>query len=235
MKKYIYSLMLLIPMVFASCNDDDVTVVTSPSARGTMTDNMGNTYEWVRIGNLEWTTSNAKNVESMLNLQYVDWGELEDFFTDAEKEEIRSEYAPEHGYLVTYEEAMANVPDGWRLPSDEDWKALERELGMTDADNVGWRGDGVASRLMDKAGVEMALSLGGILRCFVDNSGDYSYKFDSQDEAGYYWSSTPVSHNAGEEQLAYFRKIVAGVGSVERRYTSANSFLSVRWCRNATN
>ena len=69
MRKLLYMVLAVIPCVFASCSDDD-DVVVSPSASGTMTDDLGNEYGWVRIGNLEWTTSNARNGASMLEYEF---------------------------------------------------------------------------------------------------------------------------------------------------------------------
>jgi len=42
-------------------------------------------------------------------------------------------------------------PEGWHVPSDEEWKVLERTLGMTqaDADAVGARGPGIGGMLKD--------------------------------------------------------------------------------------
>lgn len=59
-KKLIYPILMLVPVLLGSCNDDDV-VVMEPTAQGTVVDDMGNNYDWVRIGDLEWTTSNALN------------------------------------------------------------------------------------------------------------------------------------------------------------------------------
>lgn len=52
-------------------------------------------------------------------------------------------YAAEHGYLYSLAGARMAVPDGWRLPTDEDWKKLEMALGMdaADCDRMNaWRG-----------------------------------------------------------------------------------------------
>lgn len=48
----------------------------------------------------------------------------------------------EYGRLYTWEAAKKACPEGWHLPSDEDWKELEYALGMShaDADSEGWRG-----------------------------------------------------------------------------------------------
>lgn len=36
--------------------------------------------------------------------------------------ELVKAYYTTYGNLYTYEEAVANAPAGWRLPTDEDWK-----------------------------------------------------------------------------------------------------------------
>ena len=47
-----------------------------------------------------------------------------------------------YGVLYNWPAAMAACPSGWRLPSDEEWKVLEKNQGMTDsdADAGGFRG-----------------------------------------------------------------------------------------------
>jgi uncharacterized protein (TIGR02145 family) len=34
------------------------------------------------------------------------------------------------GNLYTYEQALALAPEGWRLPTDEDWQKLEQAMGI---------------------------------------------------------------------------------------------------------
>ena len=40
-------------------------------------------------------------------------------------------------------------PTGWRVPTDDDWKALEMSLGMSQesADDFGWRGTNEGAKL----------------------------------------------------------------------------------------
>ena len=47
-----------------------------------------------------------------------------------------------YSYLYNYEDATQACPSGWHLPSDNDWKLLELELGMEleEVDQRGWRG-----------------------------------------------------------------------------------------------
>ncbi|MFP4459166.1 MAG: fibrobacter succinogenes major paralogous domain-containing protein, partial [Candidatus Zixiibacteriota bacterium] len=49
------------------------------------------------------------------------------------------------------DDACGLCPDGWRVPSDNDYKTLEIYLGMdpTEADGEGWRGTDQGSQLAD--------------------------------------------------------------------------------------
>lgn len=235
MKKILYAILLSAPFLLTACNNDDVEIVATPSAQGTVVDDMGNTYEWVRIGGLDWTTSNALNGPSCADVTYEgNWGPVY-LFDDSEASYMVDEYIPEYGNLMSYEAAMASAPDGWRLPTDEDWKALEQSLGMTDVDNIGWRGaGGVASRLTEKSsGARLGLQYGGgILR--RQSYGQLSLQFLFFKEYGYFWTATPHPDKV-EDNMVYFRKLVYGVDGVERQAGSAEYLLSVRWCRNVTN
>ena len=53
-----------------------------------------------------------------------------------------SRYCRIYGRLYTYESALKACPDGWHLPSDEDWMELEQFLGMsfTEANDRMYRG-----------------------------------------------------------------------------------------------
>ena len=49
-----------------------------------------------------------------------------------------------YGVLYNWQAARIACPDGWHLPTDEEWKTLEKYLGMSpsDADITGWRPSG---------------------------------------------------------------------------------------------
>lgn len=64
---------------------------------GTLNDKNGNTYRWVLFGKNRWMTQNLKA-------------------TNSDKD---------CGGLYTNSEARNACPDGWNLPSDEDWMSLE--------------------------------------------------------------------------------------------------------------
>ena len=73
MKKILYlCLVFAATLGFVACSDDDNARTANISATGTVEDSEGNEYGWVRIGNLDWTTSNAKNGQYMGDLTYYD-------------------------------------------------------------------------------------------------------------------------------------------------------------------
>ncbi len=53
-----------------------------------------------------------------------------------------------YGVLYNWEAAKTACPPGWHLPSDEEWKTLEKYLGMSssDADGLGFRNSGDVGR-----------------------------------------------------------------------------------------
>lgn len=55
MKRFVISMYVCCCAVFCSCSDDDKLPDVRPAAKGEYTDvRDGNTYGWVRIGDLEW-------------------------------------------------------------------------------------------------------------------------------------------------------------------------------------
>lgn len=238
MKKYIYAALVMIaPVLFASCDDDDTVIVTSPAATGIVTDDEGNEYGWIRIGNLDWTTSNALNGSPLADKKYYDGYSWSYVVDEDDIDYIEQEYVPMYGNLMSYEEALESAPDGWRLPTDEDWKSLERALGMGDADNKGWRGsNGVGTRLMDFSSALgfNAMLPGGAIYRKENGLNRMQLLIQNTLEYGYFWTAT--AEPAYEDvSMAYYRKLVHGQPGVERQCGNTVNLMSVRWCRNATN
>lgn len=98
-------------------------------------------------------------------------------------------YVAKNGFLYTFAAAQKAAPKGWRLPTDEDWKKLERTLGLPAAEadfSEAWRGEGLATLLSvgGKSGFN-ALRTGGNL--YQRESGNF---FENKDKAWYFWTAT---------------------------------------------
>ena len=184
-----------------------------------VTDFDGNTYNTVKIGKQVWMKENMKSTH------YSDGTSLV-YGTGAGN--ISGDYTTKYwfvygdnpgnkanyGLLYTWAGAMDGVlssdgnpsgvqgicPFGWHLPGDEEWKELERFLGMSRAaaDGTGWRGSDVGGKLKE-AGTSHWISpntgatdefgftaLPGGIRYDI---GTFSYIGDH----GLWWNSTEVN------------------------------------------
>lgn len=118
---------------------------------------------------------------------------LEDFhdlFYDHMKsaEEQNGDYSKTYGFLYSLEAARKAVPEGWRLPTDEDWKKLETTLGMPanelDAFEA-WRGTGIGTALKIGGGTGFDALMGG-----GDHyQGGGAHLYINRDESAYFWTN----------------------------------------------
>lgn len=124
-------LLMMIPnMSFANSLYDEII-----QPETSIQDSEGNTYRTVKIGDQTWLADNLRTTH----------------FQDGSP--IRTAFIPEddpdnllsYGRLYDWHgvsDARNLCPEGWRVASDEDWKALERAIGIAekDIDSTGWRG-----------------------------------------------------------------------------------------------
>ena len=230
MKKLHIFLFILLPLIgLMSCskdNKDENAPSITPEASGTMTDvRDGATYHWVRYNGLDWTVENSRYNTGDANcaVYYTNKAIGQD---DSSNDSLT---VKNYGYLYNLKGAKAAVPDGWRLPTDEDYKKLEQALGMSsaEADADGWRGSYQATLLtQSEQGSQLAFKYGGL---YDANSTSYSSSLHYlwQTAYGYYWSATEITDSG----VAYFRKIQYNTGQVWRHTTDVNNMFSVRFVR----
>lgn len=121
-----------------------------------------------------------------------------------EAESDNGNYKTEYGLLYSYEGALKAVPEGWRLPSDEDWMKLETALGMSVSDAQAcdeWRGPGVG-KLLSYGGESGFNALFGGGNIYVKAN---SLKYDKKDECWYFWTSTRFTEGETDTEYAMFR------------------------------
>ena len=102
----------------------------------------------------------------------------------------KPENCKECGYYYIYKEAIKACPEGWHLPTDNDWMELEIEMGMSSVEvrKSGWRGTspGQAPKLLYGGQSGLDLFLCGIMYLHVTSSRNSYYK----NKEAYYWTST---------------------------------------------
>ncbi len=207
MKKIVYLLLLTVSAFVAGCDDDDDNIpVMYPEKTGTVTDTDGNVYKWVRFGGLDWLATNFRGGEPYYDVEDEEYWDVPD--TPASAEEDYEIY----GNLYSYDEALENVNmldgEGWRLPSDEDWRKLEEALGMSAVEASGrdWRGAPVGTLLQqDSTGTNLNFLMGGWVA--VTRISLVCYELERMREHGYYWTATTVESNYDAGRVAWCRTL----------------------------
>ena len=223
-KKYNFILIMLSMVIFtlSACSKDDEapTDQIAPSAVGTFTDERdGENYHWVQYGNLQWMADNFRYDLSDNNTCRV--------YTKEDKELDVQKY----GRLYTHTGALNACPEGWRLPTDEDWKNLEMQLGMSasDADIMDYRSN-IANRMLSYYDNQPALNLilGGF---YTPNTIMSTTGYRFMGVKGYYWTATTDKDKG--DAFFIFRELLANNTSVRRQSTTDDFFMSVRYVRDA--
>lgn len=154
-----------------------------------LTDVDGNTYSMVTIGSQIWMKENLRVTHAPDSTDITSY-----------VYQNNSEYEDTYGRLYSWttamngsteKEAQGICPCGWHIPSDEEYKLLEIELGMTrteaDLSNT-WRGKNVGTKLMagGSSGFEARLS----------GRANSSSSFSLMGRMEYYWTSDEYGSKA---------------------------------------
>lgn len=148
-------------------------------------------------------------------------------FIKAENE--NDNYSESYGLLYTYHAAKLAVPKGWRLPTDDDWKELEKSLGITDMDInklEAWRGK-VSDRFVNGNGVGFDVKYGGGK---LYGSLMYGTPFLNKEVNGYFWTSSEV-HTNDSTTLGISRNFIKGNPGIWRGTANKFAAYSVRCVR----
>ena len=147
--------------------------------------------------------------ETVAALEEIDTGLLPNAVASAfAAAEASNGYYSEHfGFLYTYEAAQNALPEGWRLPTDEDWKALEEALGMSNGEanqSEAWRGEFEGLLLKEGTeGIGFNAKMGGGL---LYGGVAYGSRFQNENAYAYFWTGTTQTMN-DSIPVAYIRKL----------------------------
>ena len=147
-------LLMVLTLVQPSCEKNkDIT-----GDSGTFIDSRdGHEYKWIGIGKQRWM---AENLAYLPNVSPPTSGSSTDPYyyvydyqgTDVNEAQATDNYQT-YGVLYNWPAALEACPDGWHLPSDDEWKELEIFLGMSHdfigVDDIGFRGTDQGGKLKE--------------------------------------------------------------------------------------
>jgi uncharacterized protein (TIGR02145 family) len=160
----------------------------------------GKIYDIINIGSQWWFAKNL-NFQSSNSYCY----------------ENNPAYCDTFGRLYTWNSSLNSCPFGWHLPRDEEYKILERFLGMDslEAEQVGWRGSDQGTQLKEGSPLGFNIKFGG----FRQENSEYVYLNSS----GTYWTST-----AANSEDAWYRGFGSTNENIHRDYFDKDMAFSVR-------
>lgn len=205
---------------------------------GTVKDREGNIYQTVKIGNQWWMAENlrVRVYNDSTAIQEVKSTDPDSIWA---KKTIGAFCSLDKRYGIHYNwYAVSNrkkiAPLGWHIPTDEDWKILEKTLGMSqpDADKTSWRGINETEKLIPVASTGWPSStiifgtnesgfcaLPGGCRLFNGKVGELT-------TSGYWWSSTETTSSK-----VWYRSLASDHLTIFRYYVDKKYGLTVRCIR----
>lgn len=173
------------------------------------------------------------------NLYYLIYPQIETFAYDMRVSKIpeyalanyqkaeanNGNYSQTYGLLYSYKAALEAVPSegGWRLPTDEDWKKLERFLGMEEGEvlkNNDWRGTNQAVYLKTDGGTigfNVLYGGGKIYTPQYDKMKD-DETFINKGRNAYFWSSENLAET-DSTRVGIMRSIAVWTNQILRSTT----------------
>jgi len=165
------------------------------------------TYQVVNIGTQVWMAENLNIGERIDGSKsQANNGIIEKYnYSD------KAEYGADHGGLYQWDELMLYTtevgtqgicPAGWHIPSHEEWKQMEIEIGMSEqeADNLGLRGSDEGTKLLEggSSGFESLFSGKRNINGYYENMDHYAT----------FWTSDGYTRTLGES----FTQVYASKG-----------------------
>ncbi len=212
-----FFLMAILFVILQSCGDDGNA--TPMKETGLVTDHEGNEYKTIKIGKQWWMAED-------LRVTTFSTGELIPTVPDAEEwasttypariiynNSVRGTELLYNYHVISTGKRIA--PEGWRVPTDEDWKILEEYLGMSIAeiDQTNWRGTDQGDQLkIETTTTEGWIRYDGV---WGTNSSGFSatggscrvfngeWGIPATRHSGYWWTSTAINGHGWYRYLDY--------------------------------
>ena len=199
----------------------------------TVTDIEGREYKTVKIGNQWWmaenlavTRFNDSSSVAFISALNSDWENT----TEAAYTSLND---GQYGFLYNFAvvESTKNIaPEGWHVPTDEEWLMLEKEIGMSSEETqlLGWRGTNEANKLasLNAIGWPDNFPLFGLdeygFNAKPGGCRSFSGETNSQGNIAFWWSAS-TDGNEG-----WYRYIDANQTRIFRQHTYKGYGMNIR-------
>lgn len=179
-------------------------------------------YKTVKIGGQEWFAENYAYLPYVCPPDSANCGVWVYNYSGANISEAKETQEYQNfGGLYSWESAKSLAPEGWHLPSDEEWMELEKYLGIapSDVESLVWRGaHGEANRIKEQGDTGLNVIFGGWMT-------DYGH-FNYMEEHANFWCSTEF-----DKERAYERLIGVRNGKIGRDKGNKGCGFSVRYIK----
>jgi uncharacterized protein (TIGR02145 family) len=190
--------------------------------KGTVSDNDGNTYSTITLGNQVWMTENLKTTKyndgtAIANVtDDAAWKELKTGAFCWFKNDSTGNKAIYGAYYNWYAVNTGNLcPTGWHVPADKEWRILTDYLGGEIVAGIEMKS---ANKWANNGNGTNSSGFTGIPCGYRSSKGSFS----SQGISGYWWSSSASAVNA------WYCVLFSKDGTAYKYYGTKESGFSVR-------
>ena len=223
--------------VTQSCNTEspELPVVET----GSVSDIDGYTYKTLKIGNQWWTAESLRvtRFNDGSSITFIDENANDTLWSEITEPAYTTINNGQFGLLYNYaviETSLNIAPEGWHVATDEDWKALEREVGMSQSETnaLGWRGSTEAELLTAKNSAgwpEGATLFGKDTYQFNAKPGGcrvFNGELNLQGNTAFWWTGTTDGNEA------WYRYFDASQTRIFRQHTYKGYGMSIRCVKN---
>lgn len=234
MKNSIIVLILLSLVGLASCNKDTPKEIVLEYS--TVTDIDGNTYKTVKINNQWWMCENLKttrfndgsSIPFFASNDTTGWQAGPGYKTIAD-----SLYGQLYNYATVLDQ-RGLAPEGWHIATDEDWKKLERSIGMDSSETelMAWRGQDELNGILPQNSNNWptaSIHFGNNKYALNINPGGvvlYNGQISANGLEAYFWTATQQPNEAIYRSISYQRT------QIFRQFANQRYGMSIRCVKN---